>query len=160
MKSIKYSKCGWIIHSVDIRKGKNFHFFWWNHNCKSYGFSCHSSKPSEEARKPQLCPTVFTFPSRGKWWLPGNFSTAQSYADCFMRINGCLALPCIVYGFHLTCILLFFWHHPFFRRVALGICPDWSLDIPLILRQQMQRSYFIFLLTSLILIKEETRTGW
>ena len=25
-----------------------------------------------------------------RWWLPGNFSMAQSWAACYMRITGCL----------------------------------------------------------------------
>ena len=61
---------------------------------RGHGFSCNSSEPPEEARKPQLCPAVFTFPSRGGWWLPGNFSMAQSYAACSMRITGCLVAQC------------------------------------------------------------------
>ena len=43
--------------------------------------------------------SCFTFPSRGKWWLQGNFSMAQLCAACSMRITGfsveqwALALP-------------------------------------------------------------------
>ena len=55
---------------------------------ESHGFSCHWSEPPKEARKPQLYPAVFTFTSRGKWWLPGNFSMAQLCAACSMRITG------------------------------------------------------------------------
>ena len=54
----------------------------------THGFSCHSSEPPMEARKPQLYPAVFTFPSRGKWWLPGNFLIAQLCAACSMRRIG------------------------------------------------------------------------
>ena len=57
---------------------------------ESHGFSCHSSEPPEEAGKPQLCQAVFTFPSRGEWWLPGNFSMAQLCAACSVRITACL----------------------------------------------------------------------
>ena len=56
--------------------------------CESHGFSCRSSEPPKEARKPQLYPVFFTFPSRDKWWLPGTFSMAQLCAPCSMRITG------------------------------------------------------------------------
>ena len=61
---------------------------------ESHGFSCHSSEPPEEARKPQLYPAVLIFPSRGKWWLPGNYSTAQSCAACSMIITDYLVEQC------------------------------------------------------------------
>ena len=61
---------------------------------ESHGLSCHSSEPPEEARKPQLSPAVFTFPSRGKWWLPGNLSMVQLCAACSMRITGYLVEQC------------------------------------------------------------------
>ena len=61
---------------------------------ESNGFSCNSSEPAEEARKPQLCPAVFTFPSRGGWWLPAHFSMAQSCAACSMRLTGYLVAQC------------------------------------------------------------------
>ena len=69
-------------------------------NRETHGFSCNSSEPPEEAREPQLCPAVFTFLSRGGWWLPGNFSMAQSCAAFSMRITGCLVVQCMVLNYN------------------------------------------------------------
>ena len=90
---------------------------------ESHGFSCHSSEPPKEARKPQLYPAVFTFPSRGKWWLPGNFLMAQLCAACSIRIIGNSVEPWAVkYFSHLLpfapFVLLFCW-----LVVLLPLCP-------------------------------------
>ena len=47
---------------------------------ESHGFSCHSSEPPEEARKPQAWPAVFTFPSRGQGLLE-QISFVQSWSN-------------------------------------------------------------------------------
>ena len=43
-----------------------------------------------------LSPICGPIPSRGQWWLPGNFLMAQSCAAWSMRITGFLVTQCIV----------------------------------------------------------------
>ena len=63
---------------------------------ESHGLSCLSSEPTEEARKPQPWPAVFTFPSRG--WVGlrqilfvQSWSTHPAVVDSMQLFNGSIS---------------------------------------------------------------------
>ena len=74
MKSLKDFKCGWINHSVDINKGKNFHFF-----C---GITIKASPPIYRSHQPglrKISATVIIFFTLGlKYTFFFKFASLQS----------------------------------------------------------------------------------
>ena len=102
---------------------------WFPVRSQSHGVSCHSSEPPKEARKPQLYPTVFTFPSRAKWWLLGNFLLAQLCEACSMRVTDYSVEQWVVEFHHLLFLPHLLHLYPLVPSIeVLRLCSENCLD--------------------------------
>ena len=81
-------------------------------------FKVSGTQPPEEERKPQLCPAVFTFPSRGGCWLlfKGSIMCSLLYENNWLFTCAVLSRPGrsqeLLYKNH-CCLIIDLVSHPF-----------------------------------------------